>query len=111
MMFFYWRNIMNTSEKCVYWQHLLTAQARSGLTKAAFCQQEQLSLATFYYWAKKLNTEPSSTTPALIPLQLCAEVPTSAPASLTLTSPSGWQLSFPPSTAPETLRALLAVLA
>lgn len=101
---------MNTSEKFGYWQHQLSAQARSGLSKAAFCQQQQLSLATFYYWAKKLNTEPSAATPALIPLQLCAEVPAASVAPLILTSPSGWQLSFPPSTPPETLRAVLAVL-
>lgn len=102
---------MNTPEKCVYWKQQLTAQALSGLSKAAFCQQKQLSLPTFYYWAKKLNTEPSAAAPALIPLQFCAEAPAASVAPLTLTSPSGWLLSFSPLTPPETLRAVLAVMA
>ncbi len=102
---------MNTSEKCAYWKHQLTAQAQSGLTKAAFCQQEQLSLATFYYWSKRLKITPSPSHPVLIPLQLCAEAPTASITPLTLTSPSGWQLTFPASTSPDTLRSFVALLA
>jgi hypothetical protein len=103
---------MNSAEKSAYWQHQRQAHQRSGLTIRAFCQREQIALATFQYWLRKLDKdEPSPVASvALIPLQLCEEPTQAQAATLTITAPSGWQLTFPASISPETLRPLLAVL-
>ena len=39
------------------WVRLLSEQACSGLSKKAFCQQQGLKLANFYYWQKRLREE------------------------------------------------------
>jgi len=42
------------------WARLLSEQAASGLSKKAFCQQQGLKLANFYYWQKRLRQEISA---------------------------------------------------
>lgn len=37
------------------WQELIEEQARSGLSQAAFCKQEQLALSTFANWKRRLS--------------------------------------------------------
>ena len=41
-------------EKVRAWRRLMARFANSGLSVAGFCCQEGLSLASFYYWRKRL---------------------------------------------------------
>ena len=38
-----------------FWHEQYEQWQSSNLPKAAFCRQESLSIATFYYWIKKLS--------------------------------------------------------
>ena len=38
------------------WQRLIDEQAQSGLTQAAFCEAQGLSLASFGNWKRRLTT-------------------------------------------------------
>ncbi len=100
---------MTHQEKCRYWQTQLAVQVQSGLSKAAFCRREQLSLSSFHYWTSKLSAQTAMPEHRLIPVRVCDESPRAEP-MLTLTSPGGWQLSFPASTPAETLLLLMPVL-
>ena len=45
-----------------FWRAVLRRQGRSGLTAKAFCRQEQLSEASYYFWRRELarrDREPS----------------------------------------------------
>ena len=59
------------------WQQRLERFASSGLTVAAFCRGEQLSLQSFYYWKRRLvPASPSPTQgPRLLPVHLLAAAP------------------------------------
>ena len=37
------------------WRERIRRQAQSGLTIARFCAQEQLSVALFHYWKRRLQ--------------------------------------------------------
>lgn len=39
------------------WRDVLTSFERSGLTRAAFCEQEGISLASFSAWKKRILSE------------------------------------------------------
>lgn len=47
------------------WQELVERQKHSGLTVAAFCEQEGLTAASLYMWRSRLSrsTEPQPTVP------------------------------------------------
>jgi hypothetical protein len=40
------------------WRELVYRQGQSGLTVAAFCEREALSVASFYGWRSKLRQKP-----------------------------------------------------
>ena len=42
-------------EKLQYWRRLLDEQPRSGMTVKAFCQQNQVSVPSFYSWRRKIE--------------------------------------------------------
>jgi hypothetical protein len=42
---------MNTEEN--YWGKLIKKQSSSGITKARFCREHQISLSKFKYWHRK----------------------------------------------------------
>ncbi len=39
------------------WRRLITEQADSGLTQAAFCQKNAISVASFHNWKRRLAAE------------------------------------------------------
>ena len=70
----------------------------SGLSRAAYCSREALSLSAFCYWISKSNRQrESSSGPALTLVAARAQWLPSAQEevqALTLRTPEGWQLSF-----------------
>lgn len=77
-------------EKVEQWQ-------QSGLTKAAFCQQQSLKFHTFYYWYKKYNREhhpPSSENKAPAFVKLQVEKKVAATALVEVSLPGGVHLLF-----------------
>jgi len=46
---------MAQTTKAQAWADTLAAQATSGLTKQAFCEQRGINAATFYAWQRKLR--------------------------------------------------------
>ena len=62
--------------KAAFWRRHLAAWRDSGQSQAAYCRQEDLSLPCFGYWRGKLDTVPSPSPPALLPI-VVSEVSTS----------------------------------
>lgn len=63
-----------TNEDCQslsqrHWQAHLTAQKKSGLSRAEYCRQHQLSYHASTYWNKKLSKDSSRQT-TLVPVTL-----------------------------------------
>ncbi|QTL40322.1 hypothetical protein HGO23_02595 [Xenorhabdus budapestensis] len=48
---------MTLTEKQQHWAAVIEAQKQSGLTVTAFCQHQEINLATFYYWSKKCRQQ------------------------------------------------------
>ncbi|HZR37200.1 MAG TPA: hypothetical protein VFA75_17660 [Nevskia sp.] len=59
------------------WQQRLDRFAFSGLSVAAFCRAEHLSVQSFYYWKRRLIAPPPSPTPGprLLPVRLVPAAP------------------------------------
>ena len=52
---------MTKSERVALWRGRLQRYASSRLTVAQFCQQEQISIPSFYSWKKRLAPQAAST--------------------------------------------------
>ena len=60
------------------WRERFTRYQTSGLTVAAFCAQERVSVNTFYYWARRVDSVATSPTrPSVRPANSPAVVATS----------------------------------
>ena len=104
---------MTRTERRHHWQTIIDRQADSGLSKAAFCRQEAISLATFYYWAKKLREQAEVSPQSVVPLLLTEETAVTEPAreaQLLLTLPNGNQLAFSASLDPQRLQQFVMAL-
>jgi hypothetical protein len=86
------------------WQERLQRFARSGLSIAAFCQQEGISQPSFYAWRRRLCA--GRPAPRFLPIRVTP--PTALPVELLL--PSGCVLRLAPGCELAWLRDLLAVL-
>ena len=76
---------MAQSRKQQSWQRHIRAWQSSGLSQAAYCESQQLSLASFGYWRKRCSVVPvSSALPAVIPV-----LRETSPGGVQLRSPSG----------------------
>lgn len=92
----------NDIVKAQYWRKHIAAWKASGESQRRYCQRASVALSSFDRWQRKLRqmgADPTraahtSTAPALtlIPAQILTA---STPAALRLTSPGGWQLTFP----------------
>ncbi len=47
-------------DRAAVWRKRVQRYRKSGLTVAAFCAQEKVSVPSFYYWRKKLGATPRS---------------------------------------------------
>jgi hypothetical protein len=103
------------------WRERLRRFARSGLSVAQFCEQEQVSTAAFYQWRKKLvangrvprraadgrsGRRPAGvrSSPAFVPVQL---LPAAAPVEVQLTN--GVRVHVPAGDAEALKQTLLVV--
>lgn len=56
---------MTSDARRAHWQRVLSEQQASGLSIVAWCFQQDIREASFYYWRKRLAAQPS--TPAAEP--------------------------------------------
>ena len=93
-------------EKRILWKKRLGKFQNSNLTVAQFCQQEQVSAASFYQWKRKLAKESQSDIKSpnqndFLPVQVTSTVTDAATSTVTgdaqllVTFPNGTQLSLP----------------
>lgn len=93
-------------EKRRYWKQHIEDWRTSGLTRAGYCRQHNLSYDRFIYWNRKFRKEPN---PAFIELKFPA-VPyprISSPVSPLRVSVSRFQVAVERNFDPETLRQLI----
>ena len=79
---------MRSPDKATYWQQHLKDWQQSGLSQRDYCQQHELTYASFGYWRKRLRTK-ESTTAKLVPISV------SRPALITVYLPSGVRIEVP----------------
>ncbi len=102
------------------WRSHLKAQARSGLSRAEYCRQQNLSYHAFFYWQRKLASslaaEPS-TASVLVPIALTSSRPSepelhppSMPVGLHLLLPGRVTVAIGDSFSAAALDRLLTVL-
>jgi hypothetical protein len=90
----------------LFWLAHVQAWQQSGLTQAAYCQQQQLITHRMSYWvirAKELNTPTVTFVPGTV-------LPSMPEGPIVLNSPSGWQLALPAHVAPQWIAQLLQQL-
>jgi len=57
------------------WQAHIAAQKQSGLSRAEYCRQHQLSYHTATYWSKRLSKKPSTQKrTTLVPVKLASSL-------------------------------------
>ena len=90
------------------WRGLLSEQARSGQSVAAFCRERSLCASHFYWWKKRLRDGKAT---KFVEVQL-AEATVSAPSDsrMEVRLQNGRSLMIGRGFDPEHVRALLAVL-
>jgi len=90
------------------WQQRLQRFAQAGLSVADFCDQEEISTASFYSWKRRLGQQPLPGEPAttdFVPVQLVPAAP-----ALELLLPAGAVLRIGPDCDPAFLRNVLVLL-
>jgi hypothetical protein len=60
---------MDRSERRHAWQQRLARQAGGQFSVAAFCKRERVSIASFYYWRRRLRPDDA---PRFVPVHLAA---------------------------------------
>ena len=80
---------MSLNHKQQHWQAVIEKQSQSGLSHAKFCHQNDIKLARFYYWTKKLRakTLPQQVLPLIIEDELMTQ-------QVIITSLSGLRVAF-----------------
>lgn len=87
---------------------LLRAQARSGLSIAAFCRERRIAVSTFHYWRRR-SASPKAED-GFVELHLAEGAPPDSPAPIRLEY-RGATLLLPEAFSDRSLRRLLAALA
>lgn len=76
--------------KAAFWRRHLGAWRDSGLSQAAYCRQQDVSLPCFGYWRGKLGAVVSPPAKALVPI-VVSETPTSVD-GIKVVLPNGLQV-------------------
>lgn len=97
------------SRKVREWEHRMARFERGKLPVARFCQNEGVSVASFYQWRQKFQqaipaSKEENETPAFTPVRLVGS------ASLTVRLPGGTQLDVPTAD-PQVLQLAIQTLA
>ena len=105
---------MDLQQKHQHWLAIFSQHESTGLTITQFCRQQKINTSTFYAWRKKVanhsdNKLPTERKQQLVPLMVNGPSFTTE-SSLTITTPSGYQLKFDDRLSPANLNALLNVL-
>ena len=98
------------SRKVQQWQRRLARFQKSRLTVAPFCQDEGVSVASFYQWRKKLPQLSKPTAEAVRPAASFRPVRLVTWPSVAVRLPGGTELDVPASD-PELLQLALQTLA
>ena len=80
-----------------YWQAHIEAMKQSGLSKTAYCKQNNLSAVTFFKWEKKLAKASALFVPAKLEMPVS---PTSSNEMIRIDLPNGCVISLPVSCSP-----------
>ena len=103
----------NQSRGQRYWQAHITGQNESGLSRAEYCRQHQLSYHAATYWNRRLS-KPASKETTLVPVTFASSIKiNSAPATrsvLRVILPNKIAVEVDDSFSPTTLTKLLATL-
>ncbi len=91
------------------WRERINAWKRSGQSQKAFCEHQQLGLASFRRWCGIFKAEAASDKPAPIGL-LPVRVTAAKPAPLTVVLDDDLRIEIPPGFDPHALRQLVRVL-
>ncbi|KHT61911.1 hypothetical protein RJ45_20490 [Photobacterium gaetbulicola] len=87
------------------WQERLKQQKNSGMTIAAWCEQNQITQSQFYYWQKKLTVSSHEPDSVIVPLSM-----PSFPMALVIETPCGYRISVNDASAmalmPQLIRCL-----
>lgn len=81
---------MNQSEKRQKWSNIINDQQQSQLSIKAFCQRNNISYQTFYYWSKQLALP--SENPKLQPIIIDDNAETQ---SVAIILPTGMRIELP----------------
>jgi len=111
-------------EKEAFWRRVLDRQRRSGLSVREFCQGEGVSEGSFYAWRRELLKRDAATPDVadnrdterrLVRVEVVSDGetvwPTQTSNMLEIVTPEGLTLRFDAQTRPETVAALVDVLA
>lgn len=84
----------------------------SGMSVQAFCEAENINLATYYYWHQRLRLKESEETPILVPISIekAGQQLESNRVSLELTYPNGVRISVPRHSELNLIRDLILIL-
>jgi hypothetical protein len=77
-----------------YWQKHVEAWKQSGLTQAAYCNEQGIKRKTFYHWRSKSqasSTEHQGRALTLVPVSVGLAMPTQR---IELHSPGGWRIEL-----------------
>jgi hypothetical protein len=112
-------------EKEAFWRGVLRRQQASGFSVRGFCQGEGVSVASFYAWRRKIVERDSQRGEAandrqqnLVPVEVISDEVISPSRPVTMASnmleivtPEGLTLRFDDRTRPETIAALVDIIA
>jgi transposase-like protein len=91
-----------SEERTAHWREVVSRQAASGLTVAAFCREASISAPTFYFWRRRLQDASASPAPrpaaergvqaGFVPVRVAAAA---SPTALRIYLPRGVCLELP----------------
>jgi len=110
MLSFLNESTIMTTKRQDYWQGIIEKQANSGLTKIEFFKLNNINPATYYYWFKKIKSQPKQSSHQVLPVIVTQSPSISPLQSVELLLPNGYQLSFEASIEPVYLKNVLTVL-
>ena len=91
---------------------MIVRRQSSGLTVLAFCEEENMHVATYYYWQQRLRLKENEQTPMLVPISIekAGQQLESNRESLELTYPNGVRISVPRHSELNLIRELILIL-